>query len=56
MMLFFFLPLIRYYEGLQVCVGLFSKNSEYSPEEIERLDELYKSLGQQNGWSSAVKV
>ncbi|XP_038897483.1 LOW QUALITY PROTEIN: N-terminal acetyltransferase A complex auxiliary subunit NAA15-like [Benincasa hispida] len=45
----------RYYEGLQVCVGLFSKNSEYSPEEIERLDELYKSLGQQNGWSSAVK-
>ncbi|XP_023548247.1 N-terminal acetyltransferase A complex auxiliary subunit NAA15 isoform X2 [Cucurbita pepo subsp. pepo] len=45
----------RYYEGLQVCVGLFSKNSEYSPEEIERLDELYKSLGQQNGWSSTVK-
>ncbi|XP_023514565.1 N-terminal acetyltransferase A complex auxiliary subunit NAA15-like [Cucurbita pepo subsp. pepo] len=45
----------RYYEGLQVCIGLVSKNSEYSPEEIERLDELYKSLGQQNGWSSAVK-
>ncbi|KAJ7962937.1 N-alpha-acetyltransferase 16, NatA auxiliary subunit [Quillaja saponaria] len=45
----------RYYEGLQKCVGLFSENGHYSSEEIERLNALYKSLGQQYKWSSAVK-
>ncbi|XP_071713838.1 N-terminal acetyltransferase A complex auxiliary subunit NAA15-like [Rutidosis leptorrhynchoides] len=45
----------RYYEGLQKCVGLYSKNGQYSSEEIDQLDALYKSLGQQYTRSSAVK-
>ncbi|KAI4355680.1 hypothetical protein L6164_004427 [Bauhinia variegata] len=45
----------RYYEGLQKCVGLYSENGNYSPDEIDQLDALYKSLGQQYKWSSAVK-
>ncbi|KAF7843310.1 N-terminal acetyltransferase A complex auxiliary subunit NAA15 [Senna tora] len=45
----------RYYEGLQKCVGLYSNNGHYSPDEIDRLDALYKSLEQQYKWSSAVK-
>ncbi|XP_061338524.1 N-terminal acetyltransferase A complex auxiliary subunit NAA15 [Gastrolobium bilobum] len=45
----------RYYEGLQKCVGLYSENGDFSPDEIDRLDALYKSLGQQFKWSSAVK-
>ena len=48
--------MLRYYEGLQKCVGLYSKNGHYSPDEIDRLDALYKTLGQQYKWSSAVKV
>ena len=54
--LIFSLSLFRYYEGLQKCVGLFSENGLYSPDEIDRLDALYKSLGQEYRWSSAVKV
>lgn len=49
-------PLFRYYEGLQKCVGLYSENGHYSADEIDKLDSLYKSLGQQYAWSSAVKV
>ncbi|KAF5758183.1 putative transferase [Helianthus annuus] len=45
----------RYYEGLQKCVGLYSKNGQYSSDEVDQLDSLYKSLGQQYTWSSAVK-
>ncbi|KAI9107443.1 hypothetical protein K1719_021480 [Acacia pycnantha] len=45
----------RYYEGLQKCVGLYSKDGHYAPDEIDRLDALYKSLEQQYKWSSAVK-
>ncbi|XP_054780872.1 N-terminal acetyltransferase A complex auxiliary subunit NAA15-like isoform X1 [Prosopis cineraria] len=45
----------RYYEGLQKCVGLYSKDGRYTPDEIDRLDALYKSLEQQYKWSSAVK-
>lgn len=45
----------RYYDGLQKCLGLFSENGKYSSDEIDRLDALYKSLGQQHRWSSAVK-
>ncbi|KAL5056904.1 hypothetical protein RYX36_028508 [Vicia faba] len=45
----------RYYEGLQQCVGLYSANGHFSPDEIDRLDTLYKTLGQQFKWSSAVK-
>ncbi|KAH7547325.1 hypothetical protein FEM48_Zijuj01G0297800 [Ziziphus jujuba var. spinosa] len=45
----------RYYEGLQKCVGLYSENAQYSPDQIEQLDDLYKSLRQQYSWSSAVK-
>ncbi|XP_012571543.1 N-terminal acetyltransferase A complex auxiliary subunit NAA15-like [Cicer arietinum] len=44
-----------YYEGLQRCVGLYSENGHFSPDEIDRLDTLYKTLGQQFKWSSAVK-
>ncbi|CAH1422579.1 unnamed protein product [Lactuca virosa] len=45
----------KYYEGLQKCVGLHSKIGQYSSEEIDQLDTLYKSLAQQYTWSSAVK-
>ncbi|KAL5756260.1 hypothetical protein ACOSQ2_021006 [Xanthoceras sorbifolium] len=45
----------RYYEGLQKCVGIYSENGKYSSDEIDQLDALYKSLGQQYTWSSAVK-
>ncbi|CAI0474475.1 unnamed protein product [Linum tenue] len=45
----------RYYEGLQKCVGLCSENGQYSSDEIDKLDALYKSLGQDYTWSSAVK-
>ncbi|MED6120077.1 N-alpha-acetyltransferase 16, NatA auxiliary subunit [Stylosanthes scabra] len=45
----------RYYEGLQKCVGLYSVDGQYSPDEIDRLDSLFRSLGQQYKWSSAVK-
>lgn len=48
--------MLRYYEGLQQCVGLYSDNGHFSPDEIDRLDALYKTLGQQIKWSSAVKV
>ncbi|CAK7356638.1 unnamed protein product [Dovyalis caffra] len=44
----------RYYEGLQKCVGLCLKN-DLSSSDIDQLDALYKSLGQQYTWSSAVK-
>ncbi|KAF1865787.1 hypothetical protein Lal_00021788 [Lupinus albus] len=45
----------RYYEGLQKCVGLYSENGHFSPDEIDRLDSLYRTLGQQYRRSSAVK-
>ncbi|KAK7854121.1 n-terminal acetyltransferase a complex auxiliary subunit naa15 [Quercus suber] len=37
----------RYYEGLQKCVGLYSENDQFSADEIDQLEALYKSLGQQ---------
>ncbi|KAI3766668.1 hypothetical protein L2E82_16737 [Cichorium intybus] len=45
----------KYYEGLQRCVGVHSKIGQYSSDEIDKLDTLYKSLAQQYTWSSAVK-
>ncbi|GJU42507.1 protein kinase-like domain, concanavalin A-like lectin/glucanase domain protein [Tanacetum coccineum] len=45
-----------YYEGLQKCFGLDSETGQYSSEEIDKLDALYKSLGKQYTWSSAVKA
>lgn len=48
--------ILSYYQGLQKCLGLYAENALYSPDEIERLDALYKSLGQKYSWSSAVKV
>ncbi|KAG5016290.1 hypothetical protein JHK85_022426 [Glycine max] len=45
----------RYYEGLQKCVGLYLEDGQYSPDQIDRLDSLYKTLVQQYKWSSAVK-
>ncbi|KAG5008868.1 hypothetical protein JHK87_017383 [Glycine soja] len=44
-----------YYEGLQKCVGLYLEDGQYSPDQIDRLDSLYKTLVQQYKWSSAVK-
>ncbi|PWA64291.1 tetratricopeptide repeat (TPR)-containing protein [Artemisia annua] len=44
-----------YYEGLQKCIGLYSETGQYSSEEIDKLDALYQSLGEQYTWSSAVK-
>ncbi|KAM7255604.1 hypothetical protein ACFE04_008502 [Oxalis oulophora] len=45
----------RYYEGLQKCMGLYSKTGQYSADKIDELDALYKSLREQYTWSSAVK-
>ncbi|KAL0319205.1 UNVERIFIED_CONTAM: N-terminal acetyltransferase A complex auxiliary subunit NAA15 [Sesamum angustifolium] len=45
----------RYYEGLQRCMGLYSANGQYSPDEIDRLEALYVSLSKQYNRSSAVK-
>ncbi|KAG1367624.1 N-terminal acetyltransferase A complex auxiliary subunit NAA15 [Cocos nucifera] len=45
----------RYFIGLQKCLGLYSENGQYTSDEIERLDALYKSLKEQYSWSSAVK-
>ncbi|BAT98535.1 hypothetical protein LR48_Vigan406s014400 [Vigna angularis] len=45
----------RYYEGLQKCVGLYLEDGQYSPDQIDQLDSLYKTLVQQYKWSSAVK-
>ncbi|CAK9185644.1 unnamed protein product [Ilex paraguariensis] len=45
----------RYYEGLQKCVGLYSESGLYTSDEIDLLEALYKSLGQQYNRSSAVK-
>lgn len=48
--------IIRYYEGLQKCVGLYLEDGKYSPDQIDRLVSLYETLGRQYKWSSAVKV
>lgn len=48
--------LFRYYEGLQKCVGLYLEDGQYSPDQIDQLDSLYKAIVQQYKWSSAVKV
>ncbi|GAB4842023.1 N-alpha-acetyltransferase 16, NatA auxiliary subunit [Ancistrocladus abbreviatus] len=45
----------RYYEGLQKCVGLHSENGQYSSNQTQQLEALYRSLGQQYTWSFAVK-
>lgn len=42
--------------GLQKCLGLYSEKGQYTSDEVERLDALYKSLKEQYSWSSAVKV
>jgi len=35
---------------------VYSEKGQYTSDEIDRLDALYKSLREQYGWSSAVKV
>ncbi|XP_073006647.1 N-terminal acetyltransferase A complex auxiliary subunit NAA15 [Typha latifolia] len=45
----------RYLIGLQKCTGLYSEIGQYTPNEIECLDALYKSLKEQFSWSSAAK-
>lgn len=45
----------RYYEGLQKCLRLYSESCQYSFDEVDKLESLYKSLGQQYPRSSAVK-
>ncbi|KAG9150983.1 hypothetical protein Leryth_003095 [Lithospermum erythrorhizon] len=45
----------RYYEGLQTCLGLYKENGQYSPDESDQLEAVYKSLAQQYNRSSAVK-
>ncbi|XP_009778993.1 N-terminal acetyltransferase A complex auxiliary subunit NAA15 [Nicotiana tabacum] len=45
----------RYYEGLQRCLGLCSENGQYTADEIDRLETLYRALAQQYNRSSAVK-
>ncbi|XP_060205680.1 N-terminal acetyltransferase A complex auxiliary subunit NAA15-like isoform X2 [Lycium barbarum] len=45
----------RYYEGLQRCLGLYSEKGQYTADEIDRLESLYRVLGHQYSRSSAVK-
>ncbi|ONK76623.1 uncharacterized protein A4U43_C03F30260 [Asparagus officinalis] len=45
----------EYLRGLQKCLGLYSEKGQYTSDEIDRLDALYKSLREQYSWSSAVK-
>ncbi|KAK4754296.1 hypothetical protein SAY87_002400 [Trapa incisa] len=45
----------RYYEGMQKCAGLYKENGEYSSDEIDQLNNLYKLLAEQYNRSSAVK-
>lgn len=51
-----FIHFCRYFRGLQKCVGLYNEKGQYTFDEIDRLDALYKSLREQYSWSSAVKV
>ncbi|KAJ3670740.1 hypothetical protein LUZ60_008166 [Juncus effusus] len=44
-----------YLIGLQSCLGLYSEKGQYTSDEAERLDALYKSLREQYTFSSAVK-
>ncbi|KAK1299486.1 hypothetical protein QJS10_CPB14g01154 [Acorus calamus] len=45
----------RYYSGLQKCLGLYSEKSQFTSDEADRLCALYKELGEQYKWSSAVR-
>ncbi|KAH0434372.1 hypothetical protein IEQ34_026832 [Dendrobium chrysotoxum] len=45
----------RYFVGLQKCLGLYSEIGQYTTEEINQLDVLYKSLAEQYSWSYAAK-
>ncbi|XP_020582389.1 N-terminal acetyltransferase A complex auxiliary subunit NAA15 isoform X2 [Phalaenopsis equestris] len=45
----------RYFVGLQKCLKLYSESGQYTTEEIEQLDVLYKSLAEQYSWSYAAK-
>ncbi|GAA0148143.1 acetyltransferase [Lithospermum erythrorhizon] len=45
----------RYYEGLQRCLELYKENGQYSPDESDQLEAVYKSLARQYNRSSAVK-
>ncbi|XP_074583808.1 N-terminal acetyltransferase A complex auxiliary subunit NAA15 [Curcuma longa] len=45
----------RYLIGLQKCVQLYSEKGEYTSDEIDKLNALYKLLEEQYGSSSAVK-
>eukprot|EP00252_Welwitschia_mirabilis_P024175 TRINITY_DN7068_c0_g2_i1.p1 TRINITY_DN7068_c0_g2~~TRINITY_DN7068_c0_g2_i1.p1 ORF type:complete len:915 (+),score=223.86 TRINITY_DN7068_c0_g2_i1:244-2988(+) len=45
----------RFHEGLQQCLGILSEKKEHSPEEIEKLSLLYKSLKEKFPWCAAAK-
>ncbi|KAJ6839531.1 N-alpha-acetyltransferase 15, NatA auxiliary subunit [Iris pallida] len=45
----------EYFRGLQKCLGLYLEDGQYTSDEIDRLDSLYKSLREQYKWSSAAK-
>ncbi|KAK1282040.1 hypothetical protein QJS10_CPB22g00985 [Acorus calamus] len=45
----------KYYSGLQKCLGLYSEKCQFSSDEVDRLDALYKELMEQYKWSSAVR-
>jgi tetratricopeptide (TPR) repeat protein len=46
----------KYFIAVQKCLGLYSENGQYSTDDVDRLCELYSSLKEEYGWSSAVKV
>ncbi|KAG8044851.1 hypothetical protein GUJ93_ZPchr0008g13823 [Zizania palustris] len=45
----------KYFIAIQKCLDMYSENGQYSTDDIERLQALYKSLKEEYGWSSAVK-
>jgi len=45
----------RYHEALQKCLGLSVEGGKHSPEHVDQLTSLYKSLQEEYLWSAAAK-
>jgi hypothetical protein len=45
----------RYHEALQKCLGLSIEGGKHSPERVNKLTSLYKSLQEEYPWSAAAK-
>jgi hypothetical protein len=45
----------RYHEALQKCLGLSVEGGKHSPEHVDKLTSLYKSLQEEYLWSAVAK-